>query len=184
MNISDLDKYKAVPVAKDYPADRRTFYAPIDDVHGVIMAVLRSTQHSMILSMFGFTDVEAAAVVDELLENPAIYCQVTLDKTQYFGHTESEVLKVLRDDLASNSVAIGTSEHGEIIHRKMLIADDFVVMGSTNWSLNGEQRQDNELTVIQSAVVAAEARHVLDLSHSKALTDKAKLLAEGKIEVE
>jgi hypothetical protein len=39
------------------------------------------------------------------------------------------------------------------------------VKGSTNWSLSGEQQQDNELSLSRNAVVAAETRAILDLNH-------------------
>lgn len=37
--------------------------------------------------------------------------------------------------------------------------------GSTNWSLSGEEQQDNELTLSRNAVIAAETRAILDLNH-------------------
>ena len=47
----------------------------------------------------------------------------------------------------------------------MIIDGVYTVKGSTNWSLSGEQQQDNELTLSRSAVIAAETRAVLDLNH-------------------
>jgi hypothetical protein len=41
----------------------------------------------------------------------------------------------------------------------------YTVKGSTNWSLSGEQQQDNELTLSRNAVIAAETRAILDLNH-------------------
>lgn len=180
MNITDLDKFiNRGPIPTDYPANRRTLYSPIDDVHAALVAVLSSATRSVVLSMYGWTDDELAKLVDAQLDNPAIYCQITLDSSQYAGKTESQVLFRFRDNLESNVIAVGRSERGEIIHRKMLIIDGvWTVTGSTNWSLNGEQKQDNELTVTYDANVAAEARHILDLSHAKALTDMAKAQAK------
>lgn len=188
MQITDLDRFlKRGQLPTDYPANRRTFYAPIDDVHGALVAILSSATRSVVLSMYGFTDDELANIVDRHLSNPNIFCQVTLDSSQYAGRTEQQVLARFHDHLDSNVIAIGRSERGEIIHRKMLIIDGiWTVTGSTNWSLNGEQKQDNELTVTLDANVAAEARHILDLSHAKALTDMhnaqlKKLRAGGSI---
>lgn len=185
VNITDLDKFiNRSPIPADYPTNRRTLYSPIDDVHSALVAVLSSATRSVVLSMYGWTDDELAKLVDAQLDNPAIYCQVTLDSSQYGGKAESQVLFRFRDNLESNVIAVGRSERGEIIHRKMLIIDGvWTITGSTNWSLNGEQKQDNELTVTYDANVAAEARHILDLSHSKALTDmaakRAKALRSG-----
>lgn len=176
LTITDLDQHiKRGSVPTSYPASRRTFYAPIDDVHAVLVALLDDCSRSLVLSMYGWTDDELAGKVDALLDNPNVFAQITLDSSQYGGVTEKKVLARFRDDLDSNVIAIGRSERGDIIHRKMLVIDGiWTVTGSTNWSLNGEQKQDNELTVTYDANVAAEARHILDLSHAKALTDMAK----------
>jgi phosphatidylserine/phosphatidylglycerophosphate/cardiolipin synthase-like enzyme len=80
--------------------------------------------------------------------------------------------------MTGNSVAIGSSEKGAIMHRKMLLVDGiWRVTGSTNWSTSGETLQDNELTVTQSASVVAEARTVLDIEHDSALAQQAKRAA-------
>jgi phosphatidylserine/phosphatidylglycerophosphate/cardiolipin synthase-like enzyme len=66
-----------------------------------------------------------------------------------------------------NSIAIGTSSvHNAISHLKIVIVDGvYTVKGSTNWSLSGEQQQDNELSLSRNAVIAAETRAILDLNH-------------------
>lgn len=175
LKITDLDQYKTFGVPDGYGTHVRRFYPPHDDVHPVIMALLGEVRTSLVLSMFGFTDTEAAGALDRILDNPKIYTQVTLDSTQFGGKTEHDLLAGYGWDKAGNSVAIGRSEKGEIIHRKIMIVNGvWLVTGSTNWSLNGEQRQDNELTVAYDAIACAEARHLLDLSHDKALKDMAK----------
>ncbi len=56
--------------------------------------------------------------------------------------------------------------HNAISHLKIVIIDGvYTVKGSTNWSLSGEQEQDNELTLSRNAVIAAETRAILDLNH-------------------
>ena len=174
LRIDDLDVFKHFGLDTNYQSDTRRFYSPWDDAHPVIMALLNEVRTSYVSSDFGFTDVEVAAKVDGFLKNPNIYTQLTLDSTQYGGKTEHEVLAALMHDAPGNSVAVGRSEKGEIIHRKMRIINGvWLLTGSTNLSLNGEQKQDNELTVTYNAVACAEARHVLDLSHTKALKDMA-----------
>ena len=180
LTITDLDKFKTAGFDANYQTDTRRFYSPWDDAHPVIMAILGEVRTSFVLSMFGFTDVEAAAKIDTFLKDPNIYSQITLDSSQFGGKTENQLLMQYRADDVGNSVAIGRSEKGEIIHRKMMIVNGvWLVTGSTNWSLNGEQKQDNELTVTYNAVACAEARHILDLSHTKALKDMAKKAAKN-----
>lgn len=174
LHIGDLDEFKTFGLDQNYQSDTRRFYSPWDDAHPVIMRLLNEVRTSYVSSDFGFTDVEVAATVDKFVRDPNIYTQITLDSTQYGGKTEHEVLAALLHDAPGNSIAIGRSEKGEIIHRKMRIINGvWLLTGSTNLSLNGEQKQDNELTVTYNAVACAEARHILDLSHTKALKDMA-----------
>jgi phosphatidylserine/phosphatidylglycerophosphate/cardiolipin synthase-like enzyme len=57
---------------------------------------------------------------------------------------------------------------------KIVIVDGvYTVRGSTNWSLAGEQKQDNELTVHNNAVIAAETRAELDRNHDAMLKQMA-----------
>lgn len=181
MQISDLDQYiTRGPVADGYPTNRRTFYSPIDDVHGALKAVLSSATRSVVLSMYGFDDDELAEIMAGQLDNPNIYMQISLDRSQAGGVHERKILEKFKAEFDSNNVAIGNSEKGAIAHRKMLIIDGiWTVTGSTNWSTSGETLQDNELSVTMDANVAAEARHILDLSHSAMLTQMAKRAAGG-----
>jgi len=178
--VTDLDVHKAGggPVDAAYPANTRTFYSPQDDVHGVLTALISGARNSVVVTMFGYDDDELAAMLAGHLRNPAMYVQITLDKSQAGGVHEKAILAKYSHEMTGNSVAIGTSEHGAIIHRKMVIIDGvWRISGSTNWSVSGESLQDNELTVIKDAVVCAEARHIIDISHDKALQDMQRKLA-------
>jgi hypothetical protein len=51
----DLARYKAEGRFLDgYPDDQRTFFAPRDNVHGLLAALLGSAQHSIVVNMFGY----------------------------------------------------------------------------------------------------------------------------------
>ena len=92
---------------------------------------------------------------------------MSLDRSQSAGVHEKQILASWANNAFGNSIAIGTSSvHNAISHLKIVIVDGvYTVKGSTNWSLSGEQEQDNELTLSRNAVVAAETRAILDLNH-------------------
>jgi len=111
---------------------------------------------------------------------------MSLDRAQATGAHERQILARWNNNAFGNSIAPGTSSvHNAISHLKVVIVDGvYTVKGSTNWSLSGEQQQDNELTVSRGAVIAAETRAILDLNHDFMLKqmigthlDIAKLLA-------
>ena len=183
----DLAQYKAEGRFLDgYPDDQRTFFAPRDNVHGLLVAILNSAQHSIVVNMFGYDDDELNNIIQGKLTDNSVYVQMSLDRSQASGVHEKEILAKWSNDAFGNSIAIGTSSvHNAISHLKIVIVDGvYTVKGSTNWSLSGEQQQDNELTLSRNAVVAAETRAILDLNHDFMLKqmvgsnlDTTKLLA-------
>jgi phosphatidylserine/phosphatidylglycerophosphate/cardiolipin synthase-like enzyme len=160
-----------------YPEDFRTFWSPRDNVHGMLVSLLSSTQHSLVLNMYGYDDEELDAIIHDKLLSEHIYVQMSLDKTQAGGKSESALLQkwfALNHSLGA-SIAVGTSAVGHAIsHLKICIVDGiYTIRGSTNWSLSGEGKQDNELTLSRNAVIAAETRAVLDLNHDWMLKQMA-----------
>jgi phosphatidylserine/phosphatidylglycerophosphate/cardiolipin synthase-like enzyme len=159
-----------------YPDDLRTFWSPRDRVHDLLLALLSSAQHSIVLNMFGYDDAELDQIIRTKLADENVYVQMSLDRSQSrSSKTEEEILKAWNNDQFGKSIAIGTSAvKSAISHLKILIVDGvYTVRGSTNWSLSGETEQDNELTLSRNAVIAAEARAVLDLNHDWMLKQMA-----------
>jgi phosphatidylserine/phosphatidylglycerophosphate/cardiolipin synthase-like enzyme len=181
----DLARYKAEGRFLDgYPPDLRTFWSPRDDVHGMLVSLLASAEHSIVLNMYGYDDAELDETIRAKLANDSIFIQMSLDKSQAGGVHERELLKNWEHDAFGNSIAIGTSSRHAISHLKIVIVDGvYTVRGSTNWSLAGEQKQDNELTLSRNAVLAAETRAVLDRNHDWMLKQMAAAAAVKKIPV-
>lgn len=172
--ITDLDVFKVSSPPTGYPSNMRTFYSPEDYVPEVLQTVISSVSKSVVVAMYGFDDDALAGMLDAALNNPAIYVQITLDSSQASGTHEKALLTKYFNGKIGNSIAIGKSEHGAIMHRKMVIVDGiWRISGSTNWSTSGETLQDNELTVIREAFVCSEARPVLDIEHDLCLKQMA-----------
>jgi len=172
--LTDLDIFKVTSPPSGYPANMRTFYSPEDYVPQVLQSVISSVSKSIVVAMYAYDDDVLAAMLDAALKNPAIFVQITLDLSQTIVPHEKAILARYANDMKGNSVAIGQSEKGGIMHRKMVIVDGlWRVSGSTNWSSTGQSIQDNELTIIRDAMVCAEARPILDIEHDSALKQMA-----------
>jgi phosphatidylserine/phosphatidylglycerophosphate/cardiolipin synthase-like enzyme len=173
-SLEELDQFKATSFAPGYPATARTFYSPVDRIHEALRTLLESASKSVVVSMYGYDDVELNSVLRAKLTNEQVYVQLSLDSTQAAGKAEKVLVSDWLNGGVGNSIAIGHSEKSAIMHLKMVIIDGLdVITGSTNWSTSGETKQDNQLTVIRDPLVAAEARARVDIIHDGMLKQMA-----------
>ena len=176
-SLSVLDKYKVTPFPPGYPDNTRTFYSPVDNVHGALADLVQSANKSLVIAMYGYDDDQLNQVIHGQLSSSSIYVQMSLDSTQASGVHEKDLLANLskwENQKVGNSIAIGKSEKGAIMHLKLVIVDGLdIITGSTNWSRSGETQQDNQLTVIRDPLVAAEARTRVDFIHDNMLKQMA-----------
>lgn len=173
-DLSVLDQFKATPVSPAYNLLTRRFYSPVDDVHGALRFVLQAGQSSVVILVYGYDDDELQGVLESKLTDPNFFVQLTLDSSQAGGVHERQLLEAWHHDEPGNSVAVGRSSRGAILHDKVAIVDGlWVISGSTNWSSGGETKQANELTIVQDPIVAAELRAVIDTQHDAVLQQMA-----------
>jgi phosphatidylserine/phosphatidylglycerophosphate/cardiolipin synthase-like enzyme len=170
VDITDLDAHKTGGFPPDYPTDRRTFFAPVDDVHGALLAVLSSATKSLSVAMYGWDDDEFQQVILDKMKAEGVVTQITLDSSQAGGKHEAALLATWLDPAVgtplTSVVSVGRSERGAIMHLKAVVVDgEWVVTGSTNWSDGGEGKQDNQLTITHSRSEAYELQHRLDGIH-------------------
>ena len=159
------DNYKAGGFTDGYPSNIRTYYSPVDNVHGALVEIVKSAKHSLVVAMYGWDDPELQAAIMEKVNSEHVYVQFTLDSSQAGGTHEKVLLAAL--NAPATSVAIGRSERGAIQHLKCLVVDNAVlVTGSTNWSTSGESLQDNTCVIISDAYVAGEATARISAIHA------------------
>ena len=172
-DLTVLDQFATQLYPPGYPNNRRTFYSPVDDVHGALCAVLRSAQRSLVIAMYGFDDDELADIILSKLKDENCYVQLTLDSSQAGGVHERTLLA--KEQYPVSSVAVGRSERGAIMHLKVGVIDGTILFdGSTNWSGGGESKQDNQLTVSIDPIMAAMATTRISAIHTNMLQKAAK----------
>lgn len=167
LDWDSLARFAGTPFPAGWPPDEYVFFSPRDPgVHEAIMAVLDSCGLSLLGNHFGYTDTEVAAKAKEKLENPGIACLINLDDRQEAGPTEKALVEADYGPEIGTSVAIGHSIHSAISHLKVWVVDGlYTLSGSTNLSLAGEEKQDNELRITRNPLVAARYASVIQLNH-------------------
>lgn len=167
-SLSQLDKHSVAGFPPGSLPTLRTFFSPVDDVHGALVDLVKSASQSLVVAMYGFDDQELADALMEKLTAEHVFVQLTLDSSQAGGAHEKRILAA--ESYPAASVAVGRSEKGAIMHLKMAVIDGLdVVTGSTNWSDGGESLQDNQLTVIRDSLHAAKSRSFIDAIHAHML---------------
>ncbi|HEU4705557.1 MAG TPA: phospholipase D-like domain-containing protein [Solirubrobacterales bacterium] len=182
IRFEELGRFKqAQSFPHGYNREYLTFYAPRDTgVHQVLLWTLLQAKSSVAINMYGFDDPHMVALLRHHAKNPSMVVTLSLDSSEAGGKLESELLKLLKNDLPGNSIAIGRSEKHAISHDKLMVIDGlYLVTGSTNWSFGGEAEQDNQLTLTRDPIACAEARAVIDLDHDVMLKQMA-AAAESK----
>lgn len=172
-DLSLLDKHSVTGFPPGYPANARTFFSPVDDVHGALVDLVASANQSLVVAVYGFDDDELATALLAKLRDENVFVQLTLDSSQAAGVHEAKLLA--QQAWPASSVARGRSEKGAIMHLKILIVDGIdLVTGSTNWSASGEGLQDNQLTISRDATLCSKARARVDAIHAHMVAAAAK----------
>ena len=170
-----IASYAQTPFPPGWPADEWVLFSPRDPgVHQAIMDVVSSASHRLLGNHYGFDDDEVSQVMLQKAQDPSIFFLLNLDSSQAGGVHEKALLAAWTG-FEGTMVAVGRSIHAAISHLKVTIVDGlYVIGGSTNLSLSGEQKQDNELRITKNPLLAARYESILLLNHAAMLAQARK----------
>lgn len=122
--------------------DHYLFFVGRDDVHNILLTLLKNETLELDFNMYGFADDELNQVILDKIKDPTIMVRGTLDKSQSGGIHEKKLIEAdeTNDSNFLNSIAIGESATKQISHTKgaVLVSQGIYFEGSTNWSTAGE----------------------------------------------
>lgn len=174
-----LDRFRATPKLDGYPSNVCHLFAPIDQVHEALIALCGAATTSLAAAMYGWDDDQIDSLFRSKLTDESVPVTLALDKTQAAGVHERAILTRWKPDMIGNAIVIGQSSKHAISHDKMIVIDGLVtVCGSTNLSMSGECKQNNECVVVNDPVFAAEARSRIDMVHNEM---HAQMVAAGTL---
>ncbi len=169
-----LASYAATAFPPGWDANAYVFFSPRDPgVHQAIVDVVASAAHRVVVNMYGYDDDQVDKVLHGKAADPEITFWMNLDQSQAGGVHEKALLAAWATAIGT-SVAVGTSIKHAISHLKVCVVDGlYVISGSTNWSLSGEQAQDNQLTIERDPLKASRYESILLLNHAAMLAQMA-----------
>ncbi len=143
IRLAQLGKY--TPEGKLTPGygDHYIFMVGRDDVHSILLELLKAETMELDLNMFGYDDPELDAAIQALIVKKSVFVQISLDKSQASGVHEKIILDADRakdpTDFSNSFVILESGTH-QISHTKggVLVAQGIYFHGSTNWSASGE----------------------------------------------
>jgi hypothetical protein len=173
--------------------DHYLFLVGRDDCHSILHFLLPKETLYLKFNAFGYDDEEINADIIELMKNPGVRVQATLDKSQAGGVHERKI--VVLDEANNpefyNSFAIGQSATHQISHTKggVMVGLGIGFEGSMNLSASGEgtgislkpgkqapgfKAQNNTFLVSTNPTFLARFSARLDSEHAIALAQQSK----------
>lgn len=171
--------------------DSYLFFVGRDDVHSILLHLLKNEKLSLKINMFGFDDEELNQAILDLFKVPSVHIQVSLDKSQSGGVHEKKIIAAdeAQDptDFANSFTILQSATH-QISHTKggILASQGIYFEGSTNWSSSGEgtgislkadvknpvgwKGQNNTLLVSTNPINLRRFQVQLDVEHQAGLT--------------
>jgi hypothetical protein len=191
--LADLGKF--TPEGRLTPGygQHYLFMVGRDDCHGVMLWLLEHEKFELDFNQYGYDDEALNAAIMNLLKDPNVIVQGTLDRSQAGGVHEKRILVAdeTSDPEFSNSIAIGQSATHSISHTKggVCVGLNMAFEGSMNWSADGEgtgvslkpginsikgyRAQNNTLLVSTNPIMISRFRTQLAVEHRIAQQQEA-----------
>jgi len=130
----------------------RIFYGPANDLEEVDGRLLRSAASTLDIAMYSFTDMNLCRIVAAASLKGA-KVRVYRDGAEYAKERGRQAGGPgCMATLLAGGVSVRVKPEGELMHLKSYAIDGVRLRsGSANLSRSGEQRQDNDLILIQSS---------------------------------
>lgn len=173
--------------------DHYLFFVGRDDVHSILLYLIKRETLGFKMNMFGYDDEELNQAILDLFKNPSVQVQISLDKSQAGGVHEKKIIAAdeTKDpaDFSSSFTILQSATH-QISHTKggVLAGQQVWFEGSTNWSASGEgqgislkadvknpggfKAQNNTLLVSTNPVGLSRFSHQLDTEHKVGLAQQ------------
>jgi phosphatidylserine/phosphatidylglycerophosphate/cardiolipin synthase-like enzyme len=169
LDFEGLARHAKTPFPDGWNPNEYVFISPVDDCHGVLADVISAASHRVMVNMYGYDDPEIDGLLHAKAASPRLAFVMNLDKSQA-GGVHERVLLAPWANAVGTTIAVGQSIKHAISHLKVCVVDGlYVLSGSTNWSLSGEQKQDNELTITRDPYKAARLESVILTNHAAML---------------
>jgi hypothetical protein len=153
-----LGQFKATPFPPDYPMNVKHIFAPVDQVHEAFIALIHVDDlTSLDASCYGWDDAQINDLFLDALNAQKIPVTLCLDSSQAAGKGEVPLVSKWPGAELGNEVVIGRSSHGAINHDKLIVVNRILtICGSTNFSVGGETKQNNEAKIVFDRAFAGE----------------------------
>ena len=127
------------------------FFAPEDRALSHLMSVVRNAKRSIYFLAFSFTENDLAHLLISKAKE-GVEVRGVMDKDQYHSNSGAEYLRLKRSGLP---VYLDANPYA--MHHKVFIIDGRVVeFGSYNFTYSAEERNDENMVIIDDATVAQQ----------------------------
>ena len=124
-----------------YP-DTKVFFSPKGGCTNEVITHINNAQKTIDIAIYSFTSEPIAQALVKV-EDRGVQIRILMDKQQAKGRYSKFSF------LANNEVPVCLDKHSGSMHNKIAIIDSVVLLtGSFNWSRNAEERNEENLLVI------------------------------------